>query len=179
MPLTKKDIRTDEQLKADSLNPEEIKWFRRHEGLYYSLLVDLDEANEKKDYEKVIELEEKTRRMELRLLYQGKNPKEIPLAALREMAAPTSNEDSMTAAAKKRIKNPATAIRAFCMYCMSGQSAEIRRCIAIDCTLWPFRMGQNPFFGKVLPPVEDIKFEDDDEVPVEEETGAEGSKDAD
>ena len=37
------------------------------------------------------------------------------------------------------------AIRAKCKDCCGGSEAEVRRCGMIDCPLWPFRMGTNPF----------------------------------
>lgn len=33
------------------------------------------------------------------------------------------------------------AIRAKCLDCCCGNSAEVRRCHIADCALWPFRMG--------------------------------------
>ena len=38
-----------------------------------------------------------------------------------------------------------SAIRAKCLDCSCGNSAEVRKCIATNCALWPFRMGTNPF----------------------------------
>jgi hypothetical protein len=35
-------------------------------------------------------------------------------------------------------------IRAKCLDC-SYSASEVRRCTAIDCCLWPYRMGTNPF----------------------------------
>ena len=37
------------------------------------------------------------------------------------------------------------AIRAKCLDCCCGSPAEVRRCGAIDCALWPFRQGTDPF----------------------------------
>lgn len=37
------------------------------------------------------------------------------------------------------------AIREKCIDCCAGNRAEVRRCGMIDCVLWPFRMGTNPF----------------------------------
>lgn len=37
------------------------------------------------------------------------------------------------------------AIRAKCLDCMVGSPAEVRRCAAIECALWSFRMGTDPF----------------------------------
>jgi hypothetical protein len=35
-------------------------------------------------------------------------------------------------------------IRAKCLDC-SYTASEVRRCTAVDCALWPYRMGTNPF----------------------------------
>jgi len=35
-------------------------------------------------------------------------------------------------------------IRAKCLDC-SHTASEVRRCPAVDCSLWPYRMGTNPF----------------------------------
>jgi len=40
------------------------------------------------------------------------------------------------------------AIRAKCIDCMGGNSAEVRRCGLMDCSLWAFRMGTDPFREK-------------------------------
>jgi hypothetical protein len=37
------------------------------------------------------------------------------------------------------------AIRSNCKDCSSGTYAEVRRCVMIDCPLWPYRFGTNPF----------------------------------
>ena len=36
-------------------------------------------------------------------------------------------------------------IREKCMDCCCQQRAEVRRCAAKTCPLWPYRMGKNPF----------------------------------
>lgn len=37
------------------------------------------------------------------------------------------------------------ALRAKCLDCCAGSVAEVRRCALIDCALWPFRMGTDPW----------------------------------
>ena len=44
-----------------------------------------------------------------------------------------------------RAQNPTKAIRAKCLDCCCGNAAEVRKCVATDCALWPFRLGSNPF----------------------------------
>lgn len=40
------------------------------------------------------------------------------------------------------------AVRAFCIECSGGNDREARKCVAITCQLWPFRMGMNVFRSK-------------------------------
>jgi hypothetical protein len=37
------------------------------------------------------------------------------------------------------------AIRAKCLDCTGGNSAEVARCHIVGCALWPFRFGMDPF----------------------------------
>ena len=41
-------------------------------------------------------------------------------------------------------------IRAKCLDCCVQQEAEVRKCVAITCPNWPYRMGANPFFTREL-----------------------------
>jgi hypothetical protein len=49
---------------------------------------------------------------------------------------------------KFRAHNPLGAIREKCLDCCCGNAAEARKCVAVDCALWPFRLGTNPFRKK-------------------------------
>lgn len=40
---------------------------------------------------------------------------------------------------------PIKAIRKKCLDCCGGQSLEVRLCEAVDCPIWPYRMGTNPY----------------------------------
>lgn len=40
---------------------------------------------------------------------------------------------------------PIQAIRANCLACCNGSPAEVRKCTAFDCALWPLRMGKNVY----------------------------------
>jgi hypothetical protein len=46
---------------------------------------------------------------------------------------------------KFRAQNPLKAIREKCIDCCCGNAAEVRKCVAVDCALWPFRIATNPF----------------------------------
>ena len=63
----------------------------------------------------------------------GRVPQEISVAALQALGGPQS---------------PIKAIRAKCIDCSGGSMTEARKCVAVGCALWPFRMGKNPFYGK-------------------------------
>lgn len=41
-------------------------------------------------------------------------------------------------------KTPIKAIRAKCLDCSGGNTAEVRRCQVVDCPLWQYRMGVRP-----------------------------------
>lgn len=53
-----------------------------------------------------------------------------------------------------RIRNPLTAIRAFCVTCMGGYENHIPRCTAPHCPLFAYRMGKNPSAKKRGKPFE-------------------------
>ena len=63
----------------------------------------------------------------------GRDPREVPSAILSRY---------------HREANPLKALRARCLDCCCGSSAEVRKCTAVACPLWPFRMGTNPFRAK-------------------------------
>jgi len=63
----------------------------------------------------------------------GKVPRSISADALRALGHPES---------------PIKAIRAKCLDCCGGSEAEVRKCTAIGCPLWPFRMGRSPFHAR-------------------------------
>jgi len=60
----------------------------------------------------------------------GKHPSDVPSKILSQ---------------KFRAQNPLKAIRAKCIDCCCGDASEVRKCVALDCDLWPFRMRTNPF----------------------------------
>ena len=60
----------------------------------------------------------------------GKSPSDVPSKILSQ---------------NFRAQNPLKAIRAKCVDCCCGDSSEVRKCVAGDCALWPFRMRTNPF----------------------------------
>ena len=47
---------------------------------------------------------------------------------------------------------PAAAIRAHCLDCCGGSSDEVRKCTAVRCPSWPFRLGANPWRARSVRP---------------------------
>ena len=39
-------------------------------------------------------------------------------------------------------------IRKKCLDCCVGQQDEVKRCTSVDCDLWPYRHGKNPFSNR-------------------------------
>jgi hypothetical protein len=66
------------------------------------------------------------------------------LTALR---TPFDSRNSQEIRYRNRIKNRATAITAMCIVCQGGRKG-VAECTAIECPLWPFRLGGDPFRGK-------------------------------
>ena len=63
----------------------------------------------------------------------GRHPRDVNLSDLRALPAPQS---------------PMKAIRAWCVDCSGGQPSETRKCVAVKCPLWPYRMGFSPYHAK-------------------------------
>ena len=63
----------------------------------------------------------------------GKHPGQVPLEILSRYHGGN---------------NPLEAIRARCLDCCCGSASEVRKCTAVACPSWPFRMGTNPFRQK-------------------------------
>lgn len=76
----------------------------------------------------------------------GKLPASIELRDLRDLGHPVS---------------PIRSIRAKCLDCSGGSDAEVRKCTAIGCALWPFRMGSNPFHARAARAVGQAKTGDE------------------
>jgi hypothetical protein len=63
----------------------------------------------------------------------GADPRDVPLAILSRY---------------HREANPLRALRARCLDCCCGSANEVRKCTAVVCPSWPFRLGINPFRQK-------------------------------
>ena len=60
----------------------------------------------------------------------GRDPKEVPSEIL---------------ALWNKEHNPLKALRARCLDCCCGSAPEVRKCTAVNCPSWPFRMGTSPW----------------------------------
>ena len=48
-------------------------------------------------------------------------------------------------------RSPLAALRARCVDCCADFHSEVRKCVAVNCPAWPFRLGKNPYCkGRVL-----------------------------
>lgn len=82
------------------------------------------------------------------VLYADENPKAVPTDDLIALLRTPDNASSVDTTYRNRICGKATAVRAFCVFCVGGQPKKVRTCANIDCALWAFRMGNNPFRRK-------------------------------
>ena len=64
--------------------------------------------------------------------FVGIGPRKFPVSDLRDLGHPESYPKI---------------IRAKCLDCVYTP-AEVRKCVMVDCPLWPVRMGVNPFHRK-------------------------------
>jgi hypothetical protein len=62
---------------------------------------------------------------------EGRNPSSVSKAHLR--------------AAGHEKRNFTEVIRSKCLNCCVGDRSEVKKCTATGCSLWPYRMGGNPF----------------------------------
>lgn len=53
-------------------------------------------------------------------------------------------QQNIASETKKKI-TPLNSIRQHCLWCCCESKKEVRQCPAKDCTLYPFRLGRNPF----------------------------------
>ena len=74
------------------------------------------------------------------------DPLLIPSPIERDHGRPIGRDPRSLSAADCRAagltrRPPMKAIRAFCLEC-AGRPAEVRKCVATGCPLWPLRMGR-------------------------------------
>jgi hypothetical protein len=118
-------------------------------------------------------------RREQQLSWQGANPKDVPFDELKAHVQAPDNGDAIADKYQARIRNRATAIRAYCVQCQGGHVAGVKECADSICPMHPFRMGGDPLRGWALPKaaVVEIPIEDDLDDTLFEE--GDGDDDAD
>lgn len=99
-------------------------------------------------YREKLRLRYEFRKKLIRAIYVYTDPKEIPGEDLKIIAEYTS-DDYRELKYFLRAHSPVTSIRAYCMNCQSHSIASVRNCTNGICPLYPFRMGSNPFYGKI------------------------------
>lgn len=45
----------------------------------------------------------------------------------------------------KALRNPVRVIRQFCLRCVNGSPREVELCTDLECPLYPWRLGRNPY----------------------------------
>jgi hypothetical protein len=76
-------------------------------------------------------------------------PQQVDKAFHSEDGPKDQSHLAVIARYRGRVKNPLTAIRAYCVECSGGQPSEVAACPVEKCILHPFRMGTNPHNKKV------------------------------
>jgi hypothetical protein len=176
-------IRTDDELAADGVPAEGIEQYSKMRRKWGRLRVAQHQAIEQKRWDDVNEIEGEQEIVKRFLSQFARRPREVPLDVLRENLA--DQPDDIPIKYGKKVRNPATGIRAFCVRCQNGSLVEVKDCPSVICPLWMFRMGGNPLHGKDLPPLHRIQLiiedptQEDDTVQVEEETEDEAPTSAD
>jgi hypothetical protein len=133
-------------------------------GVLESLFEDLHEFDATDEFEeeanrRLHAFEEAPLRKKAALLYRWKqavikavycttDPKDIPLDDL-VLIALHSASDHLSTKYSAKVKSPVTAIRAMCYWCQGEDIGGVRNCTNMVCPLFPFRMGKNPFYGKL------------------------------
>jgi len=69
----------------------------------------------------------------------GRHPKSLSREELEGLVDHEGN---------KNPHSPIKAIRAKCIDCCVGDKSEVRKCVALKCPLWAFRMGSNVYHGR-------------------------------
>lgn len=106
-------------------------------------------AKDRADALDIEELEEELRSIAVHILHAGDNPHDVPLKEIRYVLDNPVVEYPVSLKHRRAITGPGRAIRAKCMECQGLQQAWVHDCLTINCPLWPFRFGNNPFYGRL------------------------------
>jgi hypothetical protein len=92
----------------------------------------------------------------IRMIHGADDPKWVPIRHIRHaLSFPAIEQTRMFSRPEQRktIDGPTRAIRVKCLECQGGgpdATTGVRECAATGCALWAFRMGSNPFFGRMV-----------------------------
>lgn len=78
------------------------------------------------------------------VVYDEVPTSDVPIDDMVFMLRTSENKDTYEQATRNRIKGRMTAIRAYCVLCVGGPR-KVKLCSQIQCPLWGFRMGNNPY----------------------------------
>lgn len=84
----------------------------------------------------------------LAYMYKPQLPGEMATQDLLSQVRMADNPDPTEQRYRDRIRSPLTGIRAFCVTCSGGSPRAAGQCDVVSCPLWPFRLGQNSFYGR-------------------------------
>lgn len=92
--------------------------------------------------------------------YIGVDPKDIDRSTLLELVKQPDHYDNVEKVYRDRIKNPMTAVRAFCVLCCGGVPSAVKSCAKVNCPLWALRLGKNNYSTRKGNPEALQKFKD-------------------
>jgi hypothetical protein len=122
-----------------------------YEKLCNELLADINARMQGDPKSRVsgMRVREKLKTCVIALCYGSDDPADVPIDYIRHSLKFPLYGSDLSSEQAAGINSPVRAIRMMCVNCQSGNVAMVRQCAAINCTLWPFRMGHNPFSGRL------------------------------
>lgn len=145
MAIRKRSLKN---LKDNGLNEDDIRVVKRMEKKAEEAeerLERLENGEEEANLKEFMRAKKDAESLKKDYLYVGVDPRDIPREELLEMVKTPYVFDNVEVTYRNRIRNPMTAIRAFCVICMGGQPSQVRKCTATRCPLWGLRLGKNNY----------------------------------
>jgi hypothetical protein len=112
-------------------------------------MVVLRESEDIRDKLKVRRLADDLKTDIIRMLYGKSDPSTVPAEAIRHALAFPNQNYTVGREMRETINGPTRAIRVICLECQGNDIVGVRECAAINCPLWGFRMGNNPFYSRL------------------------------
>jgi len=85
----------------------------------------------------------------IRATYEDEDPYNVPIKDMKHALRYPVEGSEVPPKYLERINGPTNAIRAKCSWCMGGNMSLVSGCATVNCPLWPFRMGTNPFYARL------------------------------